>query len=484
MNAVLIGFVGYLALILGVGFYTYRMNQTQEDFLLAGRRLGPFVATFSERASGESAWLLLGLPAAAMTLGLVEVWTALGSVLGIAFAWWFVAPGLRRESVRLGAITIPGLLAARFGEREARTIRVLASLIVLFFYAFYVAAQFNGAGKVLYVTFGIDPVTGMLIGGGIIVLYTMVGGFFAVAYTDFLQALLMLGTLVILPLVALVELSSRDLALVPLLQNTGTLSSFTGGKTGLAAFAAVLGGLSWGLGYSGQPHTLIRFMSLDSDASLRRGQRIAVAWAIPAFLGALMIGFAGLALVPSGTLSDSEQLMPHLATQLLPAWLAGIFISGAIAAMMSTADSQLLVGTSALAEDVLHRTFGIELSPKRLVLLSRAVTLGLGATAFGLAITSSELILELVSYAWSGLAASFGPAIILSLHWKRTTGRGVILGMLTGALTTVIWSNLELNQVVSVRVVSFALAAAAVVLGSLMERGDGDLAGAVRDLRR
>jgi sodium/proline symporter len=470
MSAVLVGFLVYLVVVLLVGAYTYRMNQTQEDFLLAGRRLGPFVATFSERASGESAWLLLGLPAAAMTMGLVEVWTALGSVLGIAFAWWVVAPGLRRESVRLGAITIPDLLARRFGEREARTIRVLASLIVLFFYSFYVAAQFNGAGKVLNVTFGINPVTGMLIGGGVIVLYTMVGGFFAVAYTDFVQAMLMLGTLVVLPLVAMVELSSRDIELVPLLQNTGTLASFTGGKTGVAALAAVLGGLSWGFGYSGQPHTLARFMSLDSEESLRRGQRIAVAWAVPAFVGALMIGFTGVALVSSGQLADSEQLMPHLATELLPAWLAGIFISGAIAAMMSTADSQLLVGTSALAEDVLHRTLNIELSPKQLVQLSRLVTVGLGAIAFGLAINSQELILELVSYAWSGLASAFGPALILTLHWPKTTGRGVVLGMLTGAVTTIIWSNLALNEVVSVRVVSFALAAAAVVLGSLSDR--------------
>ncbi len=470
MSAVLVGFLVYLVVVLLVGAYTYRMNQTQEDFLLAGRRLGPFVATFSERASGESAWLLLGLPAAAMTMGLVEVWTALGSVLGIAFAWWVVAPGLRRESVRLGAITIPDLLARRFGEREARTIRVLASLIVLFFYSFYVAAQFNGAGKVLNVTFGINPVTGMLIGGGVIVLYTMVGGFFAVAYTDFVQAMLMLGTLVVLPLVAMVELSSRDIELVPLLQNTGTLASFTGGKTGVAALAAVLGGLSWGFGYSGQPHTLARFMSLDSEESLRRGQRIAVAWAVPAFVGALMIGFTGVALVSSGQLADSEQLMPHLATELLPAWLAGIFISGAIAAMMSTADSQLLVGTSALAEDVLHRTLNIELSPKQLVQLSRLVTVGLGAIAFGLAINSQELILELVSYAWSGLASAFGPALILTLHWPKTTGRGVVFGMLTGAVTTIIWSNLALNEVVSVRVVSFALAAAAVVLGSLSDR--------------
>lgn len=468
MSAILVGFVVYLAVMLGVGAFTYRMNRSQEDYLLAGRRLGPFVATFSERASGESAWLLLGLPAAAMTLGIVEVWTALGSVLGIAFAWWVVAPRLRRESVRLGAITIPDLLARRFGASEGRAIRVLASLIVLFFYAFYVAAQFNGAGKVLNVTFGLHPTTGMLVGGGIIVLYTMVGGFFAVAYTDFLQALLMLGTLVVLPLVALVEISSRDLELTAVLQSTGTLASLTGGKTGLAAFAAVVGGLSWGFGYSGQPHTLVRFMSVDSEASLKRGQRIALAWALPAFAGALLIGFAGAALVESGQLADSEQLMPHLAAELLPAWLAGIFISGAIAAMMSTADSQLLVGTSALAEDVLHRTFGIELSPERLVQLSRAVTLGLGAAAFGLAVTSQELILELVSYAWSGLAASFAPALILSLHWRRTTGRGVILGMITGALSTVVWSNLAWNQVVSVRVVSFVLAAIAVVLGSLL----------------
>lgn len=470
MTPVLAGFVAYLISVLVVGALTYRLNRSQADFLLAGRRLNVWVAAFSERASGESAWLLLGLPAAALAAGLVEVWTALGSVVGITFAWFAVARGLRRETERLDALTLPEFLSRRFGEHAA-AIRVVATLIIVFFYAFYVAAQFNGAGKVLGVTFGLPQGLGVALGAVVIVFYTMMGGFFAVAWTDVVQAILMIGTLVVLPVVGLYELAQRDLVFGATLSASPALSSWTGGVEGLAAFAAVLGGLSWGLGYSGQPHTVTRFMAVRDEAQIRVGRIIAVAWAVPAFLGALMIGYVGLELYPPGTFADPEQLMPRMATDLLPAWLAGIFVSGAVAAMMSTADSQLLVCTSAVAEDFYRHTLKRELSPARLVALSRVVTLLVGAAGFALALTSKDLIFALVSYAWSGLGASFGPALILTLHWRKTTGRGVLFGMIVGALTTVVWSNLPVNEVLTSRVVAFAAALAAVILGSLSDPG-------------
>jgi sodium/proline symporter len=474
VSAVLVGFVVYLGVVLVAGALTYRLTRTQDDFLLAGRRLNVWVATFSERASGESAWLLLGLPAAAMTAGLVESWTALGSVAGIAFAWWVVAAPLRRETARLGALTLPEYFSARFGA-QANAIRITATGIILFFYAFYLAAQFNGAGKILNVSFEIPHGWGMAIGAGVVVAYTMAGGFIAVAWTDLIQAIIMFTTLVVLPIVGLYELSERGLELGAGLAEYPNLASWTGGKTGLAAAAGVLGGLSWGFGYCGQPHTVTRFMSVASDTQIRAGRVIALAWAIPAFAGAVIIGLVGVSLydVMSFDGGDIEHLMPRMAVDLLPGWLAGILISGAIAAMMSTADSQLLVGTSAVAEDVIHKGLRRDLTPRQLVTVSRVVTLGLGVAGFLLAVTSDRLVLTLVSYAWSGLAASFGPALVLALHWRGTSGRGVLAGMIVGALTTIVWGNLGYlgiywNELLSERVVAFGLAAVTVVSTSLL----------------
>lgn len=472
MDPVLIGFVVYLAVVLVAGTLTYRLTKTQEDFLLAGRRLNVWVATFSERASGESVWLLLGLPAAAMTAGLVEVWTALGSVAGIAFAWWVVAAPLRRETERFDALTLPEYFSARFGA-HANAIRIAATGITLFFYAFYLAAQFNGAGKILDVTFDIPPQWGMAIGAAVVILYTMAGGFFAVAWTDLIQAIIMIATLVILPVVGLYELDQRGSSLGAGFHEFPNLASWTGGKSGLAALAAIVGGMSWGFGYSGQPHTVTRFMSVRDEKQIKVGRIIAVVWAVLAFTGAVLIGLVGISMyeIMSFDNGDVEHLMPRMAVDLLPGWLAGILVSGAIAAMMSTADSQLLVGTSAVAEDVIHKGMKKDLSPKQLVTLSRVVTLGLGLAGFLLAITSDKLVFALVSYAWSGLAASFGPALVLTLHWRGTSGRGVLAGMVVGAASTVIWGNLGYlgiywGEVLSERVVSFFLALLTVVVVS------------------
>jgi len=465
VGATLIGFFVYLVSVLVAGVITYRMTRTQEDFLLAGRRLNVWVATFSERASGESAWLLLGLPAAAATVGVVETWTAIGCVMGIGAAWWLVAEGLRRETERLDALTLPQYFARRFAD-HANPIRFVATMIIIFFYAFYLAAQFNGAGTVLNRTFDIDIGWGIVLGAVIIILYTMLGGFLAVAWTDLVQALIMIGTLVVLPAAGLVELSTRDPASLTTVDPK--VWSWTGGATGAVAVGAIVSGLSWGFGYAGQPHTITRFMSIHHPRTIRVGRRVALAWAIPAFGGALAIGFIGTRLYDVNGLSDPEQLMPLMALDLLPGWLAGVFISGAVAAMMSTADSQLLVGTSAFAEDVCRRGLRWELSPRQLVTLSRGVTLLLGLGGFVLAMTSGDLIFQLVSYAWSGLGSSFGPAVLFTLHWKRTTGPGVLAGMLTGAISTVLWNGLPANEVVHSRLVSFVLACAAIWLVSRM----------------
>lgn len=471
MNFALLGFIIYLVVILVVGFITYHINKSHKDFFIAGRKLNPWVVAFSERASGESAWLLLGLPGAAYASGLLEFWTALGCVSGIIFYWFFVARALREETERLGAITLPTFLAARYHKGQA-VIRILATFIIIFFFIFYLSAQFNGAGKILNVTFGLDQTTGMVIGALVIIFYTMMGGFFAVAWTDMVQGIIMIGTLVVLPLVGLVELmevSGGTKPLAGLVAAEGhSLLSFTGGKSGWAAAALIISGLSWALGYMGQPHLLTRFMSIKNPGKIKVSRRIAIAWVIPAFTGAVVIGLVGAGLHGQGIFDDIEKVMPHLANELLPAWLAGIFVSGAIAAMMSTADSQLLVISSSIIEDFFHRTLGRDVGDASLLKGSRIITILVGLIGFAIALTSDKLIFSMVSYAWAGLGSSFGPLILLMLTWKKVTWQGVIAGLVTGFITTVVWSEItQLDAVISVRFVSWVLAFLAVWITSL-----------------
>lgn len=467
MSWTLAGFIIYLIVILIVGFLTYRRNENEADYFLAGRKLNPWVVAFSERASGESAWLILGLPGAAMAMGFLEIWTALGCVLGIIFYWYVIASRLRIYTESVGAITLPEFLARSFPE-GARTIRLLSTFIIIFFFTFYLSAQFNGAGKVLEVTFGIPKAWGMAIGASVIIIYTMLGGFFAVAWTDFIQGAIMFATLVVLPLAGLSEILQNGSSLGEAVSQAGTeYWDIAGGKTGWAGIAAVIGGLSWAFGYMGQPHLLTRFMSIKDPKKIAMSRRIAFIWAIPAFTGAVLIGLCGLTLYGKNYFSDIEHVMPYMANTLLPSWLAGILISGAIAAMMSTADSQLLVTSSAVAEYLCHRVLGITFTQKQMLFFSRMVTLGVGILAFAIAISSSKLIFTMVSYAWSGLGASFGPALLLMLWWKRTTAKGIIAGMITGALTTIIWSELPgTDEWLSVRFVSFVLALVVVWLVS------------------
>ncbi|MCK5135376.1 MAG: sodium/proline symporter [Bacteroidales bacterium] len=474
MNFALIGFVFYLVVILVVGFITYSRNKSHKDFFIAGRKLNPWVVAFSERASGESAWLLLGLPGAAFASGLLEFWTALGCVTGIIFYWFFIARALREETERLEAITLPTFLAARF-EKGQSVIRVLATFIIIFFFIFYLSAQFNGAGKILNVTFGLDQTTGMIIGAMVIIFYTMMGGFFAVAWTDMVQGIIMIGTLVVLPVVGLLELKEMGEGTKPLAnlvaQEGHPLISFTGGKTGWAAAALIISGLSWALGYMGQPHLLTRFMAIRNAGQIRISRRIAIAWIIPAFSGALIIGLIGAGLYGQGMFDDIEKVMPYMANELLPAWLAGIIVSGAIAAMMSTADSQLLVISSSIIEDFFHRTLGRDPGDASLLKASRIITIVVGLIGFLIALTSDKLIFSMVSYAWAGLGSSFGPVILLILIWKKVTYQGVIAGLVTGFATTVIWSEITvLDAVISVRFVSWVLAFMAVWLASRITR--------------
>ncbi|MCP4599692.1 MAG: sodium/proline symporter [Proteobacteria bacterium] len=479
MNTPFLGLFIYLVLIAGVAVWTWGMNRTKEDFILGGRKLGAWVIAFSERTAAESAWLILGLSGALYALGLVEMWTVIGCVSGIIFYWLVIARKLRVVSEEMGAITLPEYFF-KFSGRHSQAVRVISMLIIVFFFSFYVAAQFIGAGKILGTTFGIEASLGMPIAALIVIIYTMMGGFTAVCYTDVVQAILMIITLVMMPIIGLAYIASSGLDISAAMAATGNTASLTGGKTGWAGTAAIIGGLSWGLGYMGQPHLVTKFMAISNPDMIRLSRRIAIVWTVLAYSGAALIGVIGITLVhyaqaPTeglvGAGSDPELILPVLATFLFPAWIAGILISGAVAAMMSTADSQLLVTTSTVVEDFYSKALGRDLSPKALVMMSRAVTVLVGLAAFALAVVSDSLIYDVVSLAWAGLGSSFGPALILSLHWKRMNSTGVIAAMITGAVSTAAWKWIpNLDALISVRFASFALATAAAVIGSLVAK--------------
>jgi len=459
-------FTLYLLLIILIGVLSNRFISSQLDFLLAGRRLGPWVTAFSERASGESAWLLLGLPGAAIAVGYGEIWAVIGIISGIILSWFLIAEKLRAETEKYEALTIPDYLHKKFNDTSG-IIKIFSSVIIAVFFTFYVSAQFHGSGKILNTIFDIEPLYGISLSAVVIILYTIMGGLLAVAWTDLVQGILMIGTLVILPIVGLIELSSLDTPLRDLIMSTDSAkSSLVSGLSGLAALSVIIGGLSWGLGYFGQPHLLIRYMAIRSVKDVKKARLIAALWAIPGISGAFLIGVIGMGYFGEDFFigKDVENVMPMLAQELLPAWLAGLLISGAVAAMMSTADSQLLVSTSAISEDL-----GVNVLKKSNKLLnSRVITVLLGIFAYLVAMYSEwsgKTIFSIVSFAWSGLGSSFGPALLLTLWWKGVTRKGIIAGLFTGSITTIIWgSNLYLQSIVTERFISFALAFVAIII--------------------
>ncbi len=478
MDALIIAFLVYLGLVVLISILSSRRVDSQSEFLLGGQNIPGWAITISERASGESAWLLLGLTGAALTVGLGEIWTVIGCVAGILFLWFFVGGRVREALAGTDAITVPELLAQRFGD-PGNTLRWLASLIIVFFFSFYVAAQMVGAGKILQKTgiiteawpawFG-PEVWGIVLGAVIVIGYTLLGGFRAVVWTDLLQGGIMIVALVLLPVVGLIELGEKHGSIMDALASVGPeKASWTAGLGGWSAFSMMLGGLAWGLGYMGQPHLLVRFMALPDAREVGKLRWLAGSWTVLAYGGAFMIGLVALALYGGNLFGgDAEKVMPTMATLPLPGWMAGLIIRGAVAAMMSTADSQLLVVTSAFSEDISRRILGRELSAAGQVALSRLVTFLVGGAAFTLALASKETVYGMVSYAWSGLGASFGPVILLMVSWKGFNRQGAVATMIAGTLTTIVWKNVAvLDGAISHR---FAAWVIALVLGILFAR--------------
>jgi len=476
-TSIFVGLIAYLVVMIVVGVVSSRYMRTLDDYVLAGRRLGPWVAAISERASGESAWFLLGLPAAAYGAGFREYWDVIGIAGGILASWTFIAMPLRRETARLGALTLPDYFELRFKDKT-RLLRIISMIVILLFYTAYVAAQLVGASKIFQAILGLPEGSGqficLAIGLVIVVAYTIMGGFLAVAWTDFIQGLLMTAVAVVLPVVGLIHIGGFSALSEAVAMRGPEYMTVTSGLTGSAFFfGVVVGGLSWGFGYLGQPHLLTRYMAIRKTSELRTGGVIAMSWTLISYWGAPMIGIVGLAVLGPG-LADPDMVMPTLAVTLLPGWLAGIMIAGATAAMMSTADSQLLVASSTLVEDIYVRLFKPETTPARLVLISRICTVLIAGVAFALAWSAlsnpgaTSLIDGMVSYAWTGLGASFGPPLLCALWWKRTTWHGAVAGMLGGMTSTIVWKQVPaLGEALDIKAACVLISATLVVGVSL-----------------
>lgn len=470
-------FVLYLVLVVGIAIWSALRAKTHEDYVIGGKKIGGISLALSERATGESAWLILGLTGHAFADGISTIWVALGCVIGIIFIWLVMANPLRIATEKTGAMTIPSLLARRFPGTE-RSVGIISSLIVVFFFVFYIAAQFSGAGKVFHDTFGLTPFWGMVIGAGIVTLYTVLGGFITVVATDVFQAVLMIFTLIVMPIILLVILASNNISLAQKLSEAGPhMTSLTGGATGAAAVILILNGLSWAFGYTGQPQLLARMMALRNAKDSSTAQWVATIWTIIAYAGAILIGIAGYALIKGGVAgvdaakvaNDSEQIMPVLVVGLMQPILAGILLSGAVSAMMSTASSELIVCSSSISEDMYSHIAKRPMRGKKMLALNKLLTLGVGVLAILMVIFMKDTVYSLVSYAWAGIGSSFGPALLLLLFWKRFSRAGLYASLICGTFGAIIWKMFLMAPTgISERLGSFVFAFVMAVTASLI----------------
>ncbi len=437
-------FFVYLLAMLAIGWIAYGRTRGPADFILGGRTVGSWVAALSAGASDMSGWLLLGLPGYAYLAGLQSLWLSLGLLAGTWANWRLLAARLRVYSEAAGnALTLPEYFERRFHERSG-VLRAICALFILFFFVFYTSSGLVAAGKLFESVFGLPYVWAVAAGVTTIVVYTSVGGFLAVAWTDVVQALLMVGALLLVPVTALQGLGGVAAGLTAVRAvNPELLGAFTDAKGAGLGLIPVVSLLAWGLGYFGQPHILARFMAIDSVTSVPRARRIAVTWAALTLAGATLVGLSGVAYMP-GALSgaDSEKIFILLVGSLFHPMIAGICLAAVLAAIMSTADSQLLVASSALTQDLYKTLWRRQACDTELVRAGRLAVLGVALLAFLLALDPGSKVLDLVAYAWAGFGAAFGPPLILSLYWRRMSGAGAAAGILVGALTVVIWKQL------------------------------------------
>jgi len=470
---ILIVMVAYMSLLVIWGIYQGRKVKTSSDYAIAGRSLPGWMAALSERATGESSWALLGFPGLAYAAGLTGIWTAVGCVAGIVTVWGALAWRLRDEAEKYEVTTFTDYLAKRHGE-VGRLIRVVSSLTIVFFFFFYVGAQFLGGGKTLQTLFSIDVEIGMLITAAIIVPYTVYGGFRSVVYTDVIQAIVMITTLVVGPIVGIFYIANHAGVYAPSISEAlakagPSYDSLTGAVTGFTLGALIMGGLSWFFGYlGGQPQLTMRFMAIRDPEQARKARNIGILWTVFAYAGALSIGWIGLAIFGPDGLADQELVMPSVILEIFPPAVAAVLITGAIAAMISTADSLLILSATELSENLLRKKGSVQDSVRQL-LQSRIATALLAAVALIMAYLSpSDLIYDLVGYVWAGIGGPFSIVILFTLCWKKFHGRAALLTIVTGLVFTIVWVQTGMEEVITSRLTSFAASAVIATLSTML----------------
>ncbi|WP_462322274.1 sodium/proline symporter PutP [Halochromatium sp.] len=470
--AVIATFAVYLLFMLAIGLWAYRRTTDSSGYFLGGRSLGPWPAALSAGASDMSGWLLLGLPGFAFASGIESLWLAGGLLLGTWLNWLLLARRLRTYSVEAkDALTIPEFFANRFGDR-GHLLQAVAAFFVLLFFLFYTSSGLVAAGKLFETVFGLDYLIAVIIGTLFIVSYTLFGGFLAVSWTDFVQGLLMAAALLIVPVIAIQSDGGWGEMTTTLRELNPELLTLWVDKDGQPlTLLAIVSLAAWGLGYFGQPHILARFQGIRRASDVPTARRIAVSWTALSLIGAVLVGLAGAAYVDNnlgGQLTDSETIFMILVDALFHPVIAGILLAAILAAIMSTADSQLLVSSSALAEDLYRQLLRSQASPREVVLVGRAAVVLLALVALLLATNPDSTVLGLVAYAWAGFGAAFGPVLLISLYWRRMNWSGAIAGVITGGLVVVVWKQLEgglfdLYEIVP----GVILASLAIVLASL-----------------
>jgi sodium/proline symporter len=463
----MVTFCIYILGMVLIGFIAYRSTKNFDDYILGGRSLGSFVTALSAGASDMSGWLLMGLPGAIFLSGISESWIAIGLTLGAYLNWKIVAGRLRVQTEHHdNALTLPDYFSSRF-EDSSKLLRVISALVILVFFTIYCASGVVAGARLFESTFGMSYETALWAGAAATIVYTFVGGFLAVSWTDTVQATLMIFALILTPVMVILAVGGLDDAMAVIqaksIENVDMLKNLN--------FVAIVSLLGWGLGYFGQPHILARFMAADSHRSIRTARRIGMIWMILCLAGAVAVGFFGIAYFQNhpeqaGEVSQNgERIFIELARILFNPWIAGVLLSAILAAVMSTLSCQLLVCSSALTEDLYKNFLRKGASQRELVWVGRLMVLLVAVIAIALAADPDNRVLGLVSYAWAGFGAAFGPVVLLSLVWKRMTRNGALAGMIVGAVTVLVWKQwgwLDLYEIIP----GFIFASIAIVVFS------------------
>lgn len=443
-TATVLTFLAYLAVVLTIGVVAWRRTEDLKDYILGGRRLGRWVTALSAQASDMSGWLLLGLPGYAYLAGLESGWLLLGLLVGTYLNWKLVAARLRDATESHGdALTLPDYFERRFDDRSG-ALRMISAVFILIFFTFYTSSGLVAGGKLFEAVFGLPYLWAVGAGALAIVIYTFIGGFLAVSWTDLFQGLLMFAALVFVAAMGLAAVGGFEGIAASFREvNPALLDPMTNAAGDPLGLIAILSLLAWGLGYFGQPHVLARFMAARSAGAITASRRIAMGWVTVALVAGLLVGMIGVGYLDTPLEdADAEKVFMVMTSALFHPVIAGICLSGILAAVMSTADSQLLVASSAVAEDFYKGVFRPEASEGELLWTGRIAVVVIAVIAFAFAADPDSKVLDLVAYAWAGFGAAFGPAIILSLYWPGMNRAGALAGIVTGGVTVIAWKQL------------------------------------------